>query len=84
MATDDWYATCYVNFFVPGWDSATVVEGKHVNGDVEKVDVTIKKIMDPKEISLHFLLHLNEDFDDDLLQDAIELLHWYRNLDLKY
>ena len=31
--------------------------------------------MDPKEISLHFMLHLNEDFDDDLLSDAIDLLH---------
>jgi hypothetical protein len=26
-----------------------------------------------KETMLHFLLQLNEDFDDDLLQDAIEL-----------
>lgn len=60
---------------MPGWDSATVVEGFHTNGDVDNVKVTVKKIMDPKEISLHFLLHLNEDFDDDLLQDAIELLH---------
>ena len=32
-------------------------------------------MVDPKEISMHFLLHLNEDFDDDLLQDAVELLH---------
>jgi hypothetical protein len=31
--------------------------------------------MDPKEISLHFLLNIHEDLDDDLLQDAIELLH---------
>ena len=23
-----------------------------------------------------FLLHLNEDFDDDLLQDAIEMIDW--------
>lgn len=30
--------------------------------------------MDPKEISLHFMLHINDDFDDDLLQDALELL----------
>jgi hypothetical protein len=30
--------------------------------------------MDPKEIALHFLLHVNEDFDDDLLKDAVELL----------
>jgi hypothetical protein len=27
-----------------------------------------------KEIMMFFLLHLNEDFDDDLLQDAIEIL----------
>lgn len=46
-----------------------------MNGDVEEVTVTVKKVMDPKEISLHFLLHLNEDFDDDLLQDAIDLLN---------
>jgi len=31
--------------------------------------------MNSKEISLHFMLHLNEDFDDDLLKDAIELIH---------
>jgi hypothetical protein len=30
--------------------------------------------MDPKEIALHFMLHINEEFDDDLLQDALELL----------
>lgn len=28
-----------------------------------------------KFLHLHFLLGINEDFDDDLLQDAIELLH---------
>jgi hypothetical protein len=26
------------------------------------------------EVHLHFLLELNDDFDEDLLQDAIELL----------
>jgi dynactin complex subunit len=52
-----------------------LVQSYHENGDVEDIVVTCKKVMEPKEISLHFLLHLNEDFDDDLLQDAIELLH---------
>jgi hypothetical protein len=33
------------------------------------------KALDPKEISLYFMLHINEDFDDDLLGDAIELLN---------
>lgn len=27
-----------------------------------------------KEVLLHFMLFINEDFDDDLLQDALELL----------
>jgi hypothetical protein len=27
-----------------------------------------------KEIAVHFMLHINEDFDDDLLQDGLELL----------
>jgi hypothetical protein len=31
-------------------------------------------IIDPKDLYLHFLLELNEDFDDDLLQEALELL----------
>jgi len=44
------------------------------------MDISIKKVMEPKEISLHFLLHMNEDFDDDLLQDAVDLLNvkWSR------
>jgi hypothetical protein len=47
----------------------------HDNGDCPDVKVSIKKIVDRRDISLHLLLHLNEDFHDDLLQDAIELLH---------
>ena len=27
-----------------------------------------------KDIFIHFMLHLNEDFDDDLLQDAMSIL----------
>jgi hypothetical protein len=30
--------------------------------------------MDMKGIYMLLLLHINEDFDDDLLQDAIELM----------
>lgn len=57
-----------------------MVQAYFENGDVQSMDISIKKVMDPREISLHFLLHMNEDFDDDLLQDAIELLHeeWSR------
>jgi hypothetical protein len=27
-----------------------------------------------KEVALHFMLQVNEDFDDDLLQDALDLM----------
>ena len=46
-----------------------------MNGDCDDCTFTTKKMVDPKEISMHFLLHMNDDFDDDLLQDAVELLH---------
>jgi hypothetical protein len=26
------------------------------------------------DVNVHMLLHINEDFDDDLIKDAIELL----------
>ena len=44
--------------------------------DRAKRVVGIKSLMifGKKDIFLHFLLHLNEDFDDDLLLDAITIL----------
>ena len=30
-----------------------------------------------REVSLYFLLHLNEDFDDDLLMEAVDLIAWH-------
>lgn len=75
MGEETWEATCYVNFFVPGFDNLTIIEGFYENGDVEEIGVTTKKIVDLRDISLHFMLHLNENFDDDLLSDAIKLLH---------
>jgi hypothetical protein len=30
--------------------------------------------MTPQEMYLHFMLHIYEDFDDNLLEDAIDLL----------
>ena len=32
------------------------------------------KVWELKDIYAFFMLHLNEDFDDDLLQDVIEIL----------
>jgi hypothetical protein len=48
VAEEHWDATCYVNFYVPGFDNATVVEGFYENGDVKNIKVTTKKVMDPR------------------------------------
>ena len=39
-----------------------------------KVKLSLKRQISLKEITLHFLLNLNEEFDDDLLLDAINLM----------
>lgn len=66
-------SSCYF-FYVPGYDNSTMVESFHTHGDVTEVDVSVIRLVTYKEVYLHFLLHLNEDFDDDLLKDAVELL----------
>ena len=72
--TEKWQASCFYDWFFPGWDGNTIVVSWHENGEVNEVRVEVKKIIDLREISLYFLLHLNQNFHDDFLQDAVELL----------
>ena len=39
-----------------------------------KIKISQKRQVSLKDLILHFLLELNEDFDDDLLSDAINLI----------
>jgi hypothetical protein len=41
------------------------------NADVKEASIIVRRIFDQKHCYLHFLLHLNEDFDDDLLKEAV-------------
>lgn len=75
VAQDKWECTYRTKYYMPGFDSCTLIEGQYENGDVDEFTISVQKILDPREIALHFLLHVNEDFDDDLLQDAIEMLY---------
>ena len=40
----------------------------------EKMEVNFYTLRPMKEIHMHNLLHLEDNFDDDLLEDAINLL----------
>jgi len=64
----------YCNFFISGSDSSNLIMAEYDNGDVKDIHVTNRRMTQMKEIAVHFMLHINEDFDDDLLQDGLELL----------
>lgn len=71
---DKWKPSSHINFFVSGSDSSNLIMAEYDNGDVKEIHVTVKRLSDLKEVALHFMLHINEDFDDDLLQDALHLM----------
>ena len=59
VAKDYWECTHKTKYFIPGYDTSTIMEGEYENGEVEEFTLKIKKVMDPKEIALHFMLHIN-------------------------
>jgi hypothetical protein len=64
-------------YFYPGWSSSSVqwmeFEEKESQQCTFHTTTLISKFT-KRELSMQFLLHINEDFDDDLLQDSIELI----------
>ena len=38
------------------------------------IEIEFTTQANPKDLFMEMLLHLNQDFDDDLLQDSIELI----------
>jgi hypothetical protein len=70
--------------FSLGYKSAKVTTNSHIYMhsyfwkqkilDTEKIKFEIITRVDEISIVMHMLLHLNEDFDDDLLMDAMECI----------
>lgn len=60
----------------PGYDGGIIVESQFENGDVDQVTVDPKKVMDPKEIYMHFMLEVNPDFDYDLLETVTDMIDY--------
>ena len=69
-----WKATNQSHFFLPGYDPNALIEAIHENAEVSELKVINKRLMTIPEIYLHLLQGVNEDFDDDLLQDSLEVL----------
>ena len=52
-------------------ESGMLVHSQYENGDCDWFICETVKVVNPKEIAMHFLLSINENFDDDLLQDVV-------------
>ena len=64
-------------FFVPGWDDRTLIISHYDRNSKDQCQLAIIRVVSSftaKDNFMHFLLHINEDFDDDLLMDAIGIL----------
>ena len=48
VAQEDWECTYRTKYYVPGFDSSTLIEAEYENGDVDEFTVMTKKILDPK------------------------------------
>ena len=56
------------------YDPSAFLEWFNPNKEEFLLKVRVTKNINLKDGIFQFLLHLNEDFDDDLLQDSMELL----------
>jgi hypothetical protein len=65
-STNNWYPVDY--------DPNAILLTTFPPGDVKEVAITHYKVVSTKDVYMRFMLHLNAGLDDDLLQDAIELL----------
>ena len=48
-----------------------MIENQYENANVGEFTCKYKKLIEYKEILLFFMLEINEDFDDGLLQDVV-------------
>jgi hypothetical protein len=71
---ENWRCTYKAKYFFPGYDAYTMIENEYENANVSEFSSKYKKLIEYKEILLFFMLEINEDFDDGLLQDVVELI----------
>ena len=62
-------------FFFPGWHNQAIIEEEHASSQNAGITITSKTLeLDIKAITVYFLEHINDAFDDDLISDVGELI----------
>jgi hypothetical protein len=63
---------------VADWDNDTlyIVKEKVVEANLFQREMVIQvdTLRSLKDVCMHLMLHMNEDFDDDLLQEGVEMI----------
>ena len=70
----EWSCDSEEHHILPSYDPNGVVEATYSNGFTDFLKLTLRRLETQREMYLNFLLQMNEDFDDDLLQDSLDLL----------
>lgn len=76
VADEKWFCSYLHKDEPTAVESGMLVHNQYENGDCDWFICETVKIVNPKEISMHFMLSLNENFDDDLLQDVVEMIDY--------
>lgn len=76
IATEMWKCSYLYKYEFPGYDGNMIVEGQYENGNVEEVTICSKKIMDPKEISIHFMNEIIDNVDFDLAYAVTNIIDY--------
>lgn len=74
VAEETWKCSYLFKYEFPGYDGGMIIDSQFENGDVSEVTVSAKKVMNPREIYMFFMLEMNPDFDSDLLQTVVEMI----------
>jgi hypothetical protein len=74
VAQETWECSYLHKYEFPGYDSKMMVENLYENGDCEWFECITKRFWDVREAVVHLMLGMNENFDGDLIQEALELL----------
>ena len=76
MAEETWRCTYLHKYSFVGTDANMIIENMFENGDVEELTCMSKKVMQPKEITVHFLEQIIEDADEDLLYEVSKMIDY--------
>ena len=73
QAEETWHCTHLNKYTFVGYDGNMIVDSMFENGNVEEITIASRKVMQPKEITVHFLNEIIEDCDDDLFYEVSKI-----------